>query len=281
MGTNSEQIDYWNEQAGPKWVRLQELLDLQLADLGLFVIERAAPVPGERVLDIGCGCGGSSLELAARVAPKGSVLGVDISEPMLARAQQRARHDAVENLRFERGDAQVTRFEAGSFDLLHSRFGIMFFEDPPAAFANMRQALAPGGRLTFVCWQPLSENPWMRIPMAAALPHIELPPIPAPDAPGPFAFGDDSRVWQILDKAGFRDIEIESHERSLSVGGTKSLEHSVDFILEMGPTAAAVRAAEPELRERLRATVIEAVAPYHGEAGLSMESRSWIVSAQA
>jgi len=281
MGANAEQIDYWNEQAGPKWVRLQELLDLQLADLGLFVIERAAPAPGERVLDIGCGCGGSSLELAARVGPRGSVLGIDISEPMLARARDRARHAGAEKLRFERGDAQVIPFESGSFDLLHSRFGIMFFEDPPAAFANLRRALAPGGRLTFVCWQPLSENPWMRIPMAAALPHIELAPIPAPDAPGPFAFGNDARVRQILDKAGFRDIEIEPHERSLSVGGNESLERSVDFILEMGPTGAAVRDAKPGVLERLRAAVIEAVAPYHGEAGLSMESRSWIVSARA
>ena len=193
MGANAGQIDYWNDEAGPKWVRLQELLDHQLADLGLFVVERAAPAAGERVLDIGCGCGASSLELAQRVGPKGSVLGVDVSEPMLARARERARHAGVDNLQFQRGDAQVTPFEPGSFDLVHSRFGIMFFEDPPAAFANMRRALAPNGRVTFVCWQPLSENPWMRIPMAAALPHIELPPIPAPGAPGPFALGDDGR----------------------------------------------------------------------------------------
>ncbi|MBW2419152.1 MAG: class I SAM-dependent methyltransferase [Deltaproteobacteria bacterium] len=281
MDANADQIDFWNDAAGRKWVRLQELIDRQLADLGRIVIERAAPAPGERVLDIGCGCGASSLELATRVDPEGSVLGVDISEPMLARARERTQQAGLDNLSFQCGDAQVASFQPDAFDLLHSRFGIMFFEDPPAAFTNMRRALAPKGRVTFVCWQPLSENPWMRIPMAAALPHLDPPPIPAPGAPGPFALGDDARVWQILDEAGFRDIEIESHERTLTVGGDENLERTVDFILEMGPTGAALRDAEVALVERVRADVIDAVAPYHGEAGLCMESRSWIASARA
>src|SRR5262249_38336345 len=149
------------------------------------------------VLDVGCGCGDSTVDLARRVAPDGTVVGMDISAVMLERARQTAREQGV-NARFEHADAQTHAFAPASFDVLFSRFGVMFFADPTAAFANLRSALRPGGKLAFVCWQSLAENPWMLVPLGAAFQIIPPPPMPAPDAPGPFAFADQSRVRSIL-----------------------------------------------------------------------------------
>src|SRR6185503_11565956 len=186
-GPNAEQIKYWNETAAPKWVEYQAVLDTQLEELGRLAMERARLVPGERVLDVGCGCGATTRALAARVGARGSAHGVDISAPMLARAAELTRAAGVGNVRFTNADAQTYAFEPGGADVLFSRFGVMFFTDPPAAFTNLRRALRPGGRVAFVCWQPLAENPWLLVPLSTAAQHIQLPPPPAPGAPGPFA----------------------------------------------------------------------------------------------
>ncbi|MDF2901645.1 MAG: SAM-dependent methyltransferase, partial [Phenylobacterium sp.] len=190
---NADQIAYWNNAAGETWAALQDRLDRQIEPLGLRAIEAGAPQPGERVLDIGCGCGQTSFELARRVGPSGRVLGVDISAPMLEVARQRAA-GAAANVSFIEADAQTHAFQNGGFDLAISRFGVMFFDDPTAAFRNIGAALRPGGRLSFVCWRPMLENAWMATPLFAAMPL--LPPLPPPDpaAPGPFAFADPERV---------------------------------------------------------------------------------------
>ena len=148
---NRAQIDYWNEQSGPKWVEQQGQLDRLLATLGAVVMHRLALRPGQRVLDVGCGCGHTTLDLAGRVAPTGSVLGVDVSGPMLTRARERARD--LPNVTFLQGDAQTHRFEPASVDAIFSRFGVMFFAEPDMAFRNFQRALKPGGRLVFVCWR--------------------------------------------------------------------------------------------------------------------------------
>lgn len=283
-GPNAEQISYWNEQSGPKWVALEEMLDAQLEPLGRLAMERAGVAARERVLDVGCGCGQTCLQLAARVGPAGSVLGVDISSPMLERARERTRQAGLDHVRFENADAQTADLGEQGFDLAFSRLGVMFFAEPRAAFANLRRALAPGGRLAFVCWQALEHNPWMRVPVTAAARHLPLPPRPEPGAPGPFAFADAERVRGILEDAGFEEFAFEPHERELLVGGGGSLEHAVDFLLQMGPTAAALRAAGA-LAESRRAAVFdavrEAIAPYAVEGGVRMPSTSWIVTALA
>jgi SAM-dependent methyltransferase len=279
-GPNAQQIEYWNEQAGPKWVTLQALIDEQLAPLGRRAMERAAIVPGERILDVGCGCGQTTLELARRTGRGGAVTGIDISAVMLDRARALAR-DAEENLRFEQADAQTHAFPAAAYDLLFSRFGVMFFADPPAAFANLCRALRPGGRVAFVCWRALPENPWMAVPLAAALQHIPPPSMLAPDAPGPFAFADPERVRGILMHAGFGGATLEPLDETVTIGGGGDLERTVQFLLQMGPTAAAVREAGPETAAVVAGAVRDALRPYHGPDGVRMASASWIVTARA
>jgi SAM-dependent methyltransferase len=280
-GPNAEQIVYWNDQAGPKWVAVQALIDDQIRPLGHLAMERAQLRAGERVLDVGCGCGDTSLELARRTAPGGSVHGVDISAPMLERARAQATATGAA-AQFTRADAQTHAFGAASFDVLFSRFGVMFFADPTAAFANLRRALRPQGRLAFVCWQAVGDNPWMFVPFVAALQHLAPPPLPAPGAPGPFAFADADDVRRILGGAGFTDVALEPVRMTLSVGGGQDLDATVDFLLQMGPAARALReATDPTIVPRVAAAVREALVPYETPTGVRMDSASWIVTARA
>jgi len=279
VGPNAEQIRYWNER-GQTWVQLQDVLDTQLRPLGDRVIDRAVVVEGERVLDVGCGCGDATLRVAQRVGAGGAVVGVDISSEMLRRAAERARDAGLTQVTFLNADAQTHRFEGPPFDLVFSRFGVMFFADPPAAFRNLHTALRAGGRLAFVCWQALPENPWMFVPLMAALQHVQLPSIPSPDAPGPFAFADPNRVQGILSSAGFDAISVESVRESLSVGGGTNLDAAVDFIMQMGPTGQLLREAGADLVAKVRGAVRDAMAPYMTPTGLVMPSAAWIVTAK-
>ena len=282
MSSNEAQIQYWNEEAGPKWVQLQNRLDSQIGPIGEVMLDLAAPRLGESVIDVGCGCGATTLSIAQRVGPGGRATGVDISLPMLARGRERAQSAGLANLEFVNGDAQVYAFEPGQADLVTSRFGVMFFGDPSAAFGNLRGALKASGRLAFVCWQPLAANPWMSIPLMAAAPLLpELPAPPAPDAPGPFAFGDEDRVRRILADAGFGDVSLKSYQTSLLVGGDASFEESIDFVLQMGPTARILANADADLRARIKEAVSKKLEAFQTDAGIEMECGTWLVSASA
>ena len=196
-GPNAAQIDYWNATAGPSWVAAQEGLDIELRPWGEKAIATLAPVAGARMIDVGCGCGATTLMLAERVGPGGRVLGADISAPMLALARQRAEAAGLAQASFIQADAQTHAFEPA--DGVFSRFGVMFFADPAAAFANLRAALTERGRVVFVCWRALEHNPWMGVPVAAIAPLLpQAPQAPQPGAPGPFAFADGDRVHAIL-----------------------------------------------------------------------------------
>ncbi len=279
-GPNAEQIRYWNEVSGPKWVAVHRLLDAQIGPLGERTMQRAAVARDERVLDVGCGCGTTTVELGRRVGPGGRVLGIDVSAVMLEVAHAAAASAELPQVSFTRTDAQTHAFEPESFDLLFSRFGVMFFAHPTDAFANLRRALRPGGRVAFVCWQEMTSNPWMSVPLLAALQHVPLPAPPPPDAPGPFAFADPARVRGILEGAGFAEVELESANERLAVGGGQTLEASVGLVMQLGPLGAALRDADQATRERVMRAVHDAVAPHWTPQGLVMDSAAWIVSAR-
>jgi len=276
-GPNAEQIRYWNETIAPRWIEQEAMLDAQIAPLGLAVIERAKVARGERVLDVGCGCGQTTLQLAERVGGTGSVLGVDVSAPMLGRARERA--SGLANVRFENADAQTWR-SSERFDLAFSRFGVMFFADPGAAFANLRAALRPEGRLAFVCWQAIERNPWLLVPMRALAGIVEFPAPPAPGAPGPFAFADPDRVRAILSRAGFAGIELAPLAGDLSIGAGGDLDRAVGFAMQMGPASALLREADAALRERARAAIRAALAPFVTPTGVRADYAAWAVTAR-
>ena len=276
---NADQTVYWNEQAGPTWVAMQDILDWQLAPLSRAGAEALGPREGEHILDVGCGCGASCLELAWAIEPEGSVTGVDISAPMLAVARERADKAGYPQVRFIQADAQTFAFEPGAFDGVFSRFGVMFFEDPAAAFANIRKALRPGGRLAFVCWQAAADNPLMTLPMQAAMAHFDAPPAPPadPHAPGPFAFADGERVRRILQEAGFTDIDVTPHRQAI---GARTLDDAVRTALSIGPLGRML-GEFPGKREAAAGSVREALAAYANDKGVLLPSATWIVTGRS
>src|SRR5216117_3700941 len=228
---NVYQVADWNGQSGERWVANQARLDAMVAVFGQAAIEAAAPATGERVLDIGCGAGTSSLALAARVGAGGQVLGVDISEPLISRARARAPQDTP--VQFRVADASSAELPEGAFDILFSRFGVMFFDDPTAAFAHMRRALKPGGRVAFVCWRGAAENDCVRLPMGALKGILPPSAPPDPEAPGPFSFGDRGRVARILTAAGFTDIAIAPFDVSVPFGEGATRDAAIDDAVKM------------------------------------------------
>jgi SAM-dependent methyltransferase len=278
---NAEMIRYWNEGAGPAWVAMQERLDVQVGPFGERALARASVVSGERVLDVGCGCGGTTLEIARQVGPAGRVVALDISAPMLARGRERAAAAGLgERIEWRCEDAQVAALPAG-FDCVYSRFGVMFFADPPAAFGNLRRALRPGGRLAFVCWQGRERNPWMTVPALAAMQHVAFPPPPPPDAPGPFAFADPERVRAILAGARFAEITIEPHEQAMQLGGA-GVEAALELFLAIGPVGQALREAQagPEVRARVEEALRRAFEQFRTPRGVEAPAAAWIVTAR-
>ncbi|MDN7935044.1 methyltransferase domain-containing protein [Burkholderia metallica] len=279
---NAYQVANWNGQSEERWVANLTRLDAMVAVFGQTAIEAAAPATGERVLDIGCGAGASSLALAARVGAGGQVLGVDISEPLIDRARARARQDTPALFRV--ADASSAELPESAFDILFSRFGVMFFDDPTAAFAHMRRALRPGGRVAFVCWRGAAENDWVRLPMGA-LEGI-LPPSapPAPEAPGPFSFGDRGRVSRILTAAGFTDIAIAPFDASVPFGEGETRDAAIDdavkMTLEVGPLSRALAGQPDDIRIRASAAVRAVFAGLPGERSVTINGAAWIVMAR-
>ena len=272
---NAAQVAYWNETAGRTWADFQDPIDRQIRPLGLAAMQRLAPAPGEQVVDVGCGCGDTSLELARRVGPEGGVLGLDISAPMLEVARSRAETAGLRNLTFHEADAQTAALP-GDRDAVFSRFGVMFFADPEAAFANLRRSLRPGGRLAFVCWRPLPENLWIHLPAEAAAGLVPPAPPPEPGTPGPFAFADPDRVRRILAEAGFTGIEISPHDEAI---GGLDLEGTVGMSVWRGPLGAILR-ERPDLAPVLHDRVRTAVSPWLRGDAVYMPSATWLVSAR-
>jgi SAM-dependent methyltransferase len=275
---NADQITYWNSRAGQTWAAMQKRIDAQIDPLGLTAIARLAPADGEKILDIGCGCGTTSLELVRRVGASGHVTAVDISKPMLNVARSGAKGAQAANITFLEADAQTYPFQPRSFDALFSRFGVMFFIDPVAAFKNLLAALRPGsGRLTFVCWRKLADNPWMATPLKAAMQHLPPQPPPDPLAPGPFAFADAERVGGILAEAGFADVVVTPHDQKIELG---TLEQAVEHCTRVGPLARLL-AENPDAVGLVKETLRTTLRGYEQEGIVQMDAGVWIVSARA
>jgi len=274
--TDEQMAQFWNEM-GVVWVEQQERLDEILRPFADAALAAARPRPGERVLDIGCGCGDTTFTLADMVGPTGEVTGLDVSEPMLAHARARALKNGS-NARFVHADAGSAEFPKDGYDLLFSRFGVMFFEAPERSFQHLRTALKPSGRLAFACWRQLSENPWMQLTTGAIAPFLPSAPRPDPDAPGPFAFGSRERVSRILTSAGFRDVEFAPFDHMMDMGP------DADSAVREFTYRGAVAVQLSDMTESVRAEAIEAIrkvmAAHLTPQGVRMPSATWIVTAK-
>ena len=280
---NQQQVQDWNGALGERWTTNQASLDALLQTYGDATLMAARLQPGERVIDIGCGCGATTLAAATTVGRGGAALGVDVSAIMLERARERA-HNTANPARFAEADASIAMLEGGPFDTMISRFGVMFFEHPTAAFSNLIKMLRPGGRLAFVCWRAMAENIWMTLPLDAARPA--LPPVAPsiPDAPGPFAFARRERVANILADAGFSEIEITPQDvmMTLAAGASpaEAAALAVTRSVQMGPLAAALRDQPAEARTAALALVQAKLESVATPSGVVLPAATWIVTAR-
>ena len=269
---NAEEIAYWTEVGAPAWIRLQAALEREVAPLGERAIAALAPRPGERLIDVGCGCGHATLALARAVGPQGFVLGADISAPMLAVARDHAAAANLANVRFTEADAQTFDFGGEKFDGIFSRFGVMFFEDAGAAFANLRGALKPGGRLAFVCWRARDEVEWVTVPLKAAFRSIGTP---APAPSNTFSFADPDYTRTVLSQAGFSDIAISPLD--MKTGGG-DLDEMMEIFM-MGGVGALVR-KHPDKAEAAFAEIRKTLKEYETPDGIFLNAACWIVTAR-
>jgi SAM-dependent methyltransferase len=274
---NVEQMDYWNGAGGEHWAAEQVRYDEINAEFEARVVAVLAPEPGHRVLDVGCGNGALSLAIAPLVAPAGLVLGLDISGPMLETARQRAHAARLSNATFEHGDAQTYQLEEAAFDATVSRFGVMFFDDPDAAFANLTRSLRPGGRAVFTCWQDLLANEWLMVPAGAALAHVPMPDLGEAGQPGPFSLADPDRVRSILTDAGFADVHVEELRCPMRMGST--VQDTVSFMQRTDMAAALMADVADQVAAAAWAAVREALESYAGPDGVVLQGAAWLVTA--
>jgi SAM-dependent methyltransferase len=275
---NADQIAYWNGDAGTCWTERQDGMDQVLAPVSAALVAAAKAKPGEHVVDIGCGCGATTLEIASLVGATGAVLGIDVSAQMLARARQRMSVGTAAS--FVEADATTYPFASAGADLIVSRFGVMFFAEPTRAFANIRTALKPGGRMVFACWRAPKLNPFFIVPLMAVYKHVPKLPETAPDDPGPFSLQSPERVERILGAAGFVDITLTPHDVPLDVARGEGLEAAVQAALAIGPAhralidqpTAARTAAIAELRSTFAAVQVGQAVP--------LGAAIWIVKAR-
>lgn len=281
LSPNAEQIEAWNEGIGKAWIAHLDALDRQIAPVGEAAMAAVAVKRGDSVLDIGCGAGQTTIELARLVGETGWAHGVDVSGLMISAAGAAARKHSSLNVSFEIADAQTFKFRPAAYDIVYSRFGVMFFKDPIAAFVNIRSALKPNGHVAFCAWRLSAENPLMSAPLQAAkdlLPSPEGPPAD-PHAPGPFAFADPDRVRGILSSAGFKDISIETWDGQM---GANPVEEAIAITTDLGPLGRRLNEAQADapLRQRVREAVRHGLRDFIDADGmLRAPGAGWIVRA--
>ncbi len=272
------QREYWNSKVGEEWARQADRTDKMFGALTQAGFDALNLQPGERVLDIGCGAGETTLTAARRVGPNGHVVGVDISRPLLDLGRNRAKEYGFAVDFLER-DAGIAEVPGAPFDAAFSRFGVMFFETPSAAFTQIRKNLKPGGRMSFICWRPFAENFWSQAPLAALTPMLPAPlPPPEENVPGPFGLADPSKTEAILETAGWRDISITPWDGPLHIGD--DAEDATAYILKIGPSARAI--AEHGLDQKAaKQLIIKRLQEAQEPNGVWLPAACWIVSAVA
>ena len=267
--------DYWRQDGGDKWVEYIDMTEASLSAFNNQLLDAAEIKQGESVLDIGCGGGANSIEIAGRVGDSGHITGADISTQILEVARNRG--TGITNLDFIEADAGTDDLGKARYDLVFSRFGVMFFSDPVSAFRNILSAMKPEGRLVFLCWQSLEENPWMGVPAQTAFSIVPpAGPPPAPDAPGPFSFALPERVESILTESGFKNINFSAINVTMKMG---SLEQTMEFFLKVGPVAVVLAEASDEQKTQVSRAIGEALKQFETEDGVHAPASAWIVSA--
>ncbi len=274
---HEEQVAYWNTDGGAKWIAAQAHTDAVLAPVLSILLKRADIAPGQSVLDIGCGCGATTVAIAHAVGASGRVVGLDVSRPMLGRAQEQLK--GMRQASTLHADASTHRFEPLA-DLAISRFGVMFFGDPVAAFRNLKASLKQGGKLVFACWRGLNENPWMKVPLAAVY-AAGVPPLPRPEPeqPGPFSFADPERVRRILNGAGYLAIEMTPFDLTLDIAAGQGLDAATQQAVTIGAAARALHDEAETLQTIARDTVRQALQPFCRADRVELGAAIWIVEA--
>lgn len=273
---NVEQAEAWNGDDGRHWVNHRDRFDTMLAALTPHLLRAAEVSPGQRVLDVGCGSGFTTCA-AARAAQGGEAVGADLSGLLVEQARQRAEQDGLDNVRFEWADAQVHPFPAAGFDVAISRFGVMFFADPAAAFANVARALTPGGRLAFLSWQQPLDNEWVVTLGAALSAHVELPKMDE-EGPGPFSLADPERIRSLLDRAGFVEIAVAPVVEPFVLGS--DVADAMLFLEGLGLVRKLLAEADSATRTRALDAIRDALAAHRTEQGVQLGSAAWLVTAR-
>ena len=277
---NKNQKDFWSGKGGDIWVERQNAMDTMLSPLGEAALNKLNFNEEENVLDIGCGCGHTTLNIAKRIGSSGNVTGLDISEPMLKRAKESAVEMSITNTSFKCVDVQTEDLGDQIYSAAFSRFGVMFFEDSIAAFKNINKSLISGGYLSFVCWQSPAVNPWQSLFIQEVKKFLDLPS-PPPRSPGPFAFMESEYVSSILEESKFQDITIEGHEAEVNMFSGRSLSDSVKDYISINPVVTQMlkESSENQIAEIVNSG-IEAFSPYYSEKGLIFPSATWLVTAR-
>ena len=273
---NADMLAFWNGKGGHTWVARQEHTDITLTPVTDALLAFAAPRAGERVVDIGCGCGAPTLDFARAVGPSGRVVGMDISGPMLAEGGRRAKAAGLANIDWQEADPATAALD--EYDLLTSAFGLMFFGDRVAAFANMRRGAARDARMALVCWCTLAENPWMAVPMAAVAQHLPPRPKPIPNAPGMFAFADPEHVTEVLTAAGWTRPRIERLDIDLDIAAGRGLEEAVVQSTQIGAVNSWLRNQPEEVVAAAVASLRAALMPYVEDQSVRLPAAMWLIS---
>jgi len=276
---NAEMAEFWNGKGGKSWVTQEARLECSLRPFGQQAMAAGAIKAGQQILDIGFGCGDSTIELAGKVGSEGQVHGVDISVAMVDAAEKKATQMDIANVSFECADAQTKAFPGDGYDLVFSRFGVMFFDDPIGAFKNIYSALKPGGRLAFICWAPRDQNAWVGLPLQVVAKHLTLPAPPGLDEPGPFSLSEEARVSGILGAAGFSNIAVEPFQTPFVLGG--DVDEALSFLMQLAPSGSAINNAEAddETRARIAVDMAELLNSHDSDKGVTMGAAALLVTA--